>query len=294
VSAGYIDFGTQLTPAFTTTAGLVAAKGTGFYTLAIACVNPTTFAPITDSSGNPIAAYTLVDMGVTGNSWAESSATATQIALKGIGTAGSNGIVALKATVTSSSGSIPPGSVNFYANSSGTGTPLNGSNPVPLGEDGKAVFIGKSGYPAGDQGAESYTAQFIPANPANFVPVSTTSAVNLIAEAVLMKVTAKQDPTTSSSIDVTATAIGAPTNLATLVPGGGVDFIVDGNVITAKNGSLPVPFPFNSSGVASTTITGLAPGSHTVSAQLEDSTNDNLDATVGYFIIANSVSVTTS
>jgi hypothetical protein len=295
VANGYTDFGTASTPAFSDTGDLVAALGTGYYTIGIACINATTLAPVTDSSGNPVSAYTLVNLGATGNSWAQSTATATQVALSGVGTAGSVDIVALKASVTASNGSVPAGGVNFYAAASATGTPLNGSTPVNVGPNGDAIFIGGSGYPSDIKGAQEYTAVFVPSNSANYVTTSTIASVNLISEAVLIKVTAKQDATTPSSLDVTATAIGAPTNLADLIPGGGVDFIVDGNVYTTTSSAgNTAPFPFNSDGVASTTIAGLASGSHTVTVQLADAANDSLDQAVGYEVLANTVTATTS
>jgi hypothetical protein len=293
VSSGYTDYGTQSTPAYTSTGALVAAEGTGYYTLAIACVSPSTYEPITDSSGNPIAAYTLVDLGATGNSWAESSATATQVALSGVGTAGKANDVALKATVTASDGSVPAGGVNFYAGTSATGTPLNGSTPVELNSKGVATYAGSSGY-SGVQGAQDYTVQFVPSNPADYVPSSTTAAIDLIAEAVGIEVTAQQDATTPSSLDVTATADGVPTSLSTLIPGGGVDFIVDGTVYSSSSGGFPAPFAFNSSGEASTTITGLPAGTHTVTVQLADASNDPLGPSEGYAVAANTATASTS
>jgi hypothetical protein len=293
VSAGYIDYGSQTTAAYTSTAALVAAEGTGYYTIGIACVNPTTFAPITDSNGNPLAAYTLVNMGASGNSWAESSATATQITVTGAGTSSSNGKVALLATVTASDGSNPVGGVNFYAGDSATGTPLNGSSPASVVK-GKAVFAGSSGYPAGDQGAQDYTVVFVPSNPANYVTTSATDPIDLIAEAVGIVVTAEQDPNTPSSIDVTATEVGTPDNLLTLLPGCGVDFVVDGTSYNALNGSFPIPFAFNSKGVATATITGLAAGTHSVTATLESAENSDINASVGYAVVANTTKVTTT
>ena len=290
VSSGYLEFGTSSTPVFNSTADVVAAQGTGFYTVSIACVNSTTFAPITDSSGNPIATSKLVVLGATGNSWQVSSATATQVALKGVGTSGSDGVVALSATVTASDGTVPAGTMNFYAGSSATGTPLNGK-PVRVTGNGKALFIGANGYGPTVQGAQEYTAQFVPDVPANYVTSSTTAAVNLIAEAVLINVTAKQDPTDPTAADLTATAIGKPVNLATLIPGGGVNFVVDGTVVTSLNGTFPAPFPFNSSGVATHTITGLSAGSHTFTAQLTDANDDVLDPTVGDLVLVNTVTV---
>jgi hypothetical protein len=293
VSSGYTDYGTQTTPAYTSTGALVAAEGTGYYTLAIACVSPTTFEPITDSSGAPLAAYTLVDVGATGNSWAESSATATQVALTGVGTAGKANDVALKATVTASDGSVPAGGVNFYTGTSATGTPVNGSTPVQLSSKGVATYAGNSGY-SGQEGAQEYTAQFVPSNPADYVSSSVTTPIDLIAEAVGIDVTAQQDSTTPSSLDVTATAEGVPTSLSTAIPGGGVDFIIDGTVYSSSNDGFPAPFTFNSNGEASATITGLPAGSHTVTVQLADASNDPLGPSEGYAVAANTASASTS
>jgi hypothetical protein len=288
--SGYSSFsGGQ---SFANTAALVAAKGTGLYTLALACVNGTTFAPLTDASGNPIAGTVLVNVGATANSWAVDNAVATQIALKGAGTAGANGIVALKATVTASNGASPVGTVNFYAGDSATGTPLN-SYPVTV-SGGSATFTGPNGYAADVKGAQDYTAVFTPTRPTKFTPSSVTSPIDLFFEAVAIKVTATQDATTPSSIDVTAHGVGAPTSLATLIPGGGVDFIVDGKLITNQNGTHPAPFVFDSTGTATGVIPGLTAGAHTVTVVLVDGLNDKLDASVGYAVVANTANVTTS
>jgi hypothetical protein len=292
VSSGYQEFGSGSGAVFTSTGDLVSALGTGLYTVSIACVSNTTFTPITDSNGNPIATSRVLVLGATGNSWQVSSAIGTQVALKGVGTASSNGVVALNANVTASDGTVPAGGVNFYASSSATGTPLNGSKPVKVGPNGVALFVGSSGYPAGVQGAQAYTAQFVPASAAKYTSSSVTGNVNLIAEAVLIKVTATPDPSSPTSADLTATATGAPVNLATLVPGGGVNFVVDGQVVTALNGSFPAPFTFNSSGVATDTITGLTAGTHTFTAELADANDNVLDPTVGDAVLANTAKVT--
>src|SRR5262249_53325190 len=134
--------------------------------------------------------------------------------------------------------------------------------------------------------------QFVPTKPASYTPSSVSANINLIAEVVHITVTAKKDPNSATSVDLTATAAGRPTNLATLIPGGGVDFIVDGTVVSNLSGSFPAPFAFNSSGVATATITGLAPGAHVFSAQLADSNDDVLNPTVGDKVTVNSATVT--
>lgn len=90
---------------------------------------------------------------------------------------------------------------------------------------------------------------FVPSKRANYVTTSITTPVDLIAEAVLIKVTAQQDPNTPS-LDVTATAVGTLTNLATLIPGGGVDFRRRVTYSSTFEG-FPAPFGFNSNGEAS-------------------------------------------
>jgi hypothetical protein len=294
VSDGYTDFGTTTTPVYGSTAALVSSLGTGYYTIAIACVNPATFAPITGSSGNPIAAVTYVDLGASGDSWAEAPASAvgTQVALSGVGTSGKLTAVALKATVTASNGSTPAGTVNFYAAANGTGTPLN-STPIPV-NNGVAVFAGGSGYSSSVHGAQAYTAVFTPSNEDSYIPSTTTTSVDLIFEAVGILVTATEDATTPSSLDVTATAVGIPYSLSSLIPSGGVDFIVDGTTYTASSNGVAAPFAFNSDGEATDTITGLPAGTHTVTVQLADASNDPLNAAVGYAVVSNTATGTTS
>jgi hypothetical protein len=294
VSDGYTDFGTSSSPVYSSTGALVSSLGTGYYTIAIACVNPTTFAPITNSSGAPIEAVTYVDLGASGNSWTEAPASAvgTQVALSGVGTSGKLTAVALKATVTASNGRTPAGTVNFYAANNASGTPLN-SHPVKV-KHGKAIFIGDSGYASTVHGAQAYTAVFTPARSAKYVPSTTTTSVNLIFEAVRIKVTATEDATTPSSLDVTATAVGVPYSLSSLIPSGGVNFIVDGTTYTASANGVAAPFAFNSNGEATDTITGLPSGTHTVTVQLADASDDPLNATVGYAVVSNTATGTTS
>jgi hypothetical protein len=299
VPSGYLEFGTSDSPVYPTTAALVAAQGTGYYTMALACVNSTTFTPITNSSGHPIARAFVVKIGATGHSWKVSSATATQVALTGHGIAVSsknpNGKLSLAAHVTSDNGSVPAGGLNLYPGPSATGTPLNGATPIPVASNGWAHYSGPSGYPAGVAGAQDYFAQFVPASRARYLPASGPGVINLIKEWVTLKVTASKDSSSASSLDLIAHGAGRPASLATLVPGGGVNFIVDGNEINGISPitGLPVPFPFNSNGDASHIVTGLVPGTHTITAELTDSNDDLLNPVVGYKVTANTVTKTT-
>jgi hypothetical protein len=290
VSSGYSSFTGG--PTFASTAAAVAAEGTGLYTLALACVNGTTFTPLTDASGNPVAGAILVNLGATANSWAVDNHVATQVTLTGTGTAGASGQVTLRAAITASDGTTPGGTVNFYANGTGTGTPLN-SYPVTV-SSGCASFSGPNGYPADAKGAQEYTAVFTPARPAKYTSSSVTAPIDLIFETVFLRVNGVQDPTTPSSIDVTVHSTARPTSLATLIPGGGVNLIVDGKVITSTNGTFPAPFAFNSSGTATDVVTGLTPGSHTIAVQLTNSEDDLLDPAVGYLVASTTATVTTS
>lgn len=298
VPAGYTDFGTQTVPAFPSTDDLVngvngkPGLGTGLYTIGLACVNGTTFAPILDASGNPVAGTLLVQLGATGKSWKVVTAAATQIALTGTGTAAPIGnTVSLTAAVTAADKTIPVGGVNFYAGSSATGTPMNGTTPVPVGSNGKAQFSGPNGYTSGDKGAEGYTAQFVPANQQLYTPSTTTASVDLIAENVTIAVTAKQDPASPSTLDLRAAATGSPTSLAK-ADAGGVDFVVDGTIFE-RSITPRAPFPFNGSGVATAKIAKLKPGKHTITALLETTSNLVLNATVGYAVTVNTVMLPT-
>jgi hypothetical protein len=133
----------------------------------------------------------------------------------------------------------------------------------------------------------------VPASPANYTPASVFTPINLIMEWVTIKVTATKDPSSATSLDLIAHGTGRPASLGTLVPGGGVDFVVDGNVISTTGVSgFPAPFPFNSNGDASHIITGLAPGTHTITALLTDANNDLLDRGVGYAVRVNTVTKT--
>jgi hypothetical protein len=295
VSPGYYDYGYSGVVVYPTTAALVAAEGTGLYTMAIACLNSTTFAPITNSNGAPLARSFVIDIGATGKSWKVSPATATQIALTGHGTTSTTtGQVSLTAHLTASNNRVPVGGVNFYADSRpGTSVLLN-SAPVPVASNGTAHYSGPNGFAAGAQGGQPYYAQFVPANPAHYTPTSVTVDIDLIAEWVTMKVTATADPTSATSLDLVAHETSRPANLLTLESGCGVNFVVDGNVITSHNGSYPVPFSFNSNGDASDIVTGLKPGTHTITAQLTDSGDDLLNRSVGFAVTVNTVTKTIS
>jgi hypothetical protein len=272
VPAGYQDFGFSSGVVFASTAALVTAKGTGLYTIGVGCVNNSTFAPITDGSGNPIAGSILVNLGASGQSWAVSAAASTSIALTGSGTAkeSGSGTAALTAAVTSAGG-VPAGGVNFYAGGSAAGTPLNGSTPVAVGSNGHAQYSGPSGYAASVLGQQSYTAKFVPASPAAFTGSSVTANVDLILDNVTIKVAVKPDPGSATSVDVTATATGSPlNNLSTVIKGGGVEVVIGGKVVVVSSptGTLPELLLFNSSNVATGKVTGLKPGTHAVTAQL--------------------------
>ena len=279
VSAGYTNFSTSATVA--NTADLVSSLGTGLYTIAVACVNPTTHAPILDSSGNPVTGTMLLNVGASGNSFAVETGVGTQVALTGSGTAG--GTVSLTAAVTAASGT-PTGTVNFFAGDSATGKPLN-SSPVTV-TGGKATFSGANGYASDDQGAQAYTAVFTPASTAAFAPSSVVSSADLIAETVKITVAAKQ--ASGTSLVLTATATGTPTALLTKLPDAGVDFVVDGNLIDIP-GNPTIPFVFNSAGVATHTVTGLKTGVHTVTAILTDGANHPEVPATGFATTINTV-----
>jgi hypothetical protein len=287
-NGGYTDFGERTTPLYTTTADLVAALGgAGIYTIGLACVNGTTFTPILDSSGNPIAGTLTLDIGVTGNSWKVLVATPTTVALTGSGTSGALGNkVSLSAHVTASDGTVPAGGVNFYANATGTGTPLNGSTPVPVGSNGDAAFSGSSGYTV--KGAQAYSAQFVPTNAALYDPSPVQKAsIDLIAENLTITVTATQDPGSPNAVDLKAAATGSPTPLGTaLPPNSGVAFIADGSEILAPGGHSG--FLFNKSFVATTTISHLKFGQHVFSAEPTAGAGI-LNPAVGYAVTVNTV-----
>jgi hypothetical protein len=290
VSKGYTPFGQQSVPLYTTTAALVKALGNGLYTIAMACVDPNnSYQPVLDSSGNPIAGTILVQIGATGESWGVSQAAGTQIALTGSGTAGattSAGTVSLTAAVTATNGTVPTGGVNFYAGLASTGTPLNGSTPVSVGSNGEAQYSGPSGY-SGAQGAQEFTAQFVPANAQLYDASTQTQSINLIVETVTITVTAQQDAKSPTSLDVKATA--SPANLATQIAGVGVNFVVDGTSIARITSPVPEPFKFDGSGVATATLTGLKLGTHTLTAQLESGEDSPIGPAAGYTVAVNTL-----
>jgi hypothetical protein len=250
---------------YATTGDFVAAQGTGLYTIGVVCTNSTETAPLTDSSGNPIAGSLLLNMGATGNSWAvDASVVPTQTALTG--TSQAIGQVTLTATETTADGSAPDGSVNFYLGSSATGTPLNGSTPVPVGSDGKAQWTGVVAPP--EPGVNPFTAQFTPASGSPDLASSDTEQVTVIVNDVTIAFTATQDPATPSSVDITATATltrGQATTIEQAFGGAYAsvtlveDGVVLGNDLCVTDCAL-----FNSSNVATYTMTGVT-GSHTLS-----------------------------
>jgi hypothetical protein len=292
---GYVNDSTGATVA--STSAFEAAQGPGVYTLGVACVNATTFAPILDSSGNAVTGSLLVDLSASG-AWSVDTAVGTTTALAGSGTSGNLGSsVSLTATVTAADGSAPAGGVNFYAGSSATGTPLNGSTPVPVGSGGTASFSGSSGYGTGNPGDQPFTAVFVPTDASDYTPSQVTSSVPLIFEDATLTVTAVQDPTSATSADVTATLSTSPDSLATVLaglPGGGVNFVVDGTSVNNTVGGVPAPFFFNSSGVATDVVTGLSAGTHTFTAQLEDLADVTQGPGDGYNVTATTASLTTS
>jgi hypothetical protein len=272
---GYTSFTSNTK--YATTGDFVAAQGTGLYTIGVVCTNSAGSAPLTDSSGNPIAGSLLVNLGATGNSWAVSQAVDTQTTLSGQGEAEPLGdSVSLSATVTASDGSTPVGGVNFYAGGTASGTPLNGSTPVPVGSTGQATYSSSdSNGSSGSTGYFSYTAVFVPTNTASYTSSTGTADVDLFYEDASITVTATQDPSSSTTVDLTATATGSPESLAE-AGAPGVTFTVDGTA----TGTVA---QFSSSGVATTQVTGVEAGAHTFSAQLdngEGSAIDGVDVTV--------------
>jgi hypothetical protein len=290
VPGNYSSFGS--TDTFASTAALVASKGTGLYTMAIACLDAS-FHPILDSTGAPVAASLQLNLGATGNSWAVAANTvSTTITLSGSGSVSATGqSVSLTAKVTAADGSTPTGTVNFFAGGAATGTPLNGSTPVAVNGSGIATFSGKTGFPANEAGAQSYTAVFVPGG-AGFTGSTVTSNVDLIQENVTIKVAAAQDALTASTLDLTATATGSPASLAALLPKGGVDFVVDGvaHDVQSTGISNVAPFQFSSSGVATAKI-AVSQGAHVVSAILENQQNVPQNPGNGFAASVNTVNI---
>jgi hypothetical protein len=297
VSPGYYDYGESSVVVYPTTAALVGNEGTGLYTIAIACVNGKTYTPILNSSGGAIDHSFVLDIGATGNSWKVLPGIGTQITLTGHGTADANtvkGHVSLTAHVTASNNAVPAGGVNFYAGTGPGTTLLLNSTPVPVASNGTAHYSGPNGFPSGVVGGQTYYADFVPANPHRYTPTTVTAVVNLIMEWATVKVTATADPSSATSLDLVAHGTGKPTNLVTLDPQGGVNFVVDGNVISQNFGDGSRPFPFNADGYASYIVTGLKPGTHTITAELTDANDDSLVPAVGYVVTVNTVKKTIS
>jgi hypothetical protein len=297
VSPGYYDYGESTVVVYPTTAALIGNEGTGLYTIAIACVNGTTYTPILNSSGDAIARSFVLDIGATGNSWKVLPGLATEITLTGHGTADANtvkGHVSLTAHVTASNSTVPAGGVNFYA-ATGPGTSmLLNSTPAPVASNGTAHYSGPNGFPSGVVGNQTYYAEFVPADPDRYTSATVTAVVNLIMEWVTLKVTATKDSSSATSLDLIAHEAGTPTNLLTLEPQSGVNFVVDGNVISQNFGDGSRPFPFNADGYASYIVTGLKPGTHTITAQLTDANDDPLVPAVGFVVTVNTVKKTIS
>jgi hypothetical protein len=296
-SSGYQNFTNSAM--YATTAALVSALGSGLYTIGAACVNTANAKPILDSGGNPVAGSILLDIGASGDGWGISPIVETSLSLSGsgaesgVGSGGGPSSVDLTADVTASDGSVPAGSVNFYAGMSATGTPLNGATPVPVGSDGQATYSGASGYPPSWVGWQPYAAQFVPANPAAYTGSAVIQTeVPLIGSNFTINVTARPDPSSPTSIDLTATATNGSPNVP--LTSGGVDFVVDGTPFSTINSAGEViPFLFNSSGVATATLTGIKGGTHAITALLETEENYPLNPSDGASVTVNTVSLTT-
>jgi hypothetical protein len=258
VASGYQSYESSIT--YASTSAYVAAEGAGVWTLGVVCFT-STGQPVLDSSGNPVAGSLLLTMNANG-SWGIDPATGTAVALTGHGTvAPLPDKASLTATVTANDGSTPAGAVNFYAGVGTSGTPLNGSTPVPVGKNGKATYSGPSGYLKDDGGPQEYTVAFVPANAKKYTPATLVTSIDLIDEDLTVDVTAVQDPSSPATVNLTAHVAGKPvTDLYDeLVTG--VEFIVDG-------GSPGTNILLSSTGVAKTQITGVALGSHTISVQV--------------------------
>lgn len=268
-SPGYYDYGYAGGAVYASTAALVSAFGTGLYTIGIACVNTTNYKPILDSSGNPEAGSVILDIGASGDSWSvDTSVIGTSTTLTGTSTG--IGKVALTAAVTAASG-VPAGSVNFYdLGSPEPETPLNGSTPVTVGDDGTAEWTGAVPEGPGNAGLVQFTAQFTPASGSADLASTGTGTVEVIVNDVTMTFTATQDPGTPTSVDVTATATLTAGEASTLDGAftGLAGFVVaeDGSYVTSGCCGLPAVTPFNSSGAGTYTVTGVKAGSHTFSA----------------------------
>jgi hypothetical protein len=293
-SSGYQNFTNSAM--YATTAALASALGSGLYTIGAACVNTANAKPILDSGGDPVAGSILLDIGASGDSWGISPIVETSLSLSGSGTVPPNGSssVDLTADVTASDGGVPAGSVNFYAGVSATGTPLNGATPIPVGSDGKATYSGGSGYPLSYAGWQPYTAQFVPTNPAVYTGSAVTQTEVPLIDYLYhftIDVTARPDPSSPTSIDLTATGFNPVTNPLVSF---GVDFVVDGTPFdTTDSAGDVVPFEFNRSDVATATLTGIRGGRHAITALLESPDNFPLNPSDGASVTVNTVSLTT-
>jgi hypothetical protein len=255
VPSAYKDFSVPTT--YASTGAMITALGTGLYTIGVAAVSPTTFAPVTDSSGNPVAGSIVVDLGASGDSWSVAQAVNTAITLSGSGTAEKLGnTVSLAANVTAADSSAPVGGVNFYAAANASGKPLNGTTPVPVSK-GTATYSGSSGYAA--PGPQEYTAVFVPTDTASYNQSTDTTSIDLTFENVTIMVKATQDASSSTTVDLTASATGSPDTLASQAADD-VQFVTDGTA--GPNVGL------SSAGVATTKVTGVKVGKHTFSALL--------------------------
>jgi hypothetical protein len=258
VASGYQDFESGVT--YASTAAYVAASGAGVWTLGVACFD-SAGQPVLASDGKPVGGSLLLNMSANG-SWGIDPAVGTSIALSGHGTVSPlPDKASLTATVRAVNGSTPAGGVNFYAGPAATGTPLNGSTPVPVGSNGQATYSGPSGYLNDEGGPQEYTVVFVPTDANSYTPCTLVRSINLIDEDLSVHVTAAQDPSSPGTVDLTAHVFGKPvTDLYDeLVTG--VEFIVDG-------GSPGTNLLLGSTGVATTQITGVALGSHTISVQV--------------------------
>lgn len=255
VTSGYQDFLGGLT--YASTSAYVNAYGAGVWTVGAVCANSDGTVML-DSSGNPVAGSFLLNMNADG-SWGIDNASGTSIALSGHGTVSPLPDKAwLTATVTAADGSTPVGAVNFYAGATATGTPLNGSTPVPVGRNGKARYSGPTGY-FGTGGPQEYTVAFVPADSTKYTPSALTTSLALVDEDLTIRVKAVQDPSSPGTVDLRAHVVGYPTTNLNDVLVYNAQFLIDG--------TAGASIPLNSLGVAATQVTGVALGSHTISAQ---------------------------
>jgi hypothetical protein len=249
-------------PSYSTTADLVAALGTGPYTLAAACVTSgNTQAPVLDSSGNPIAASLAVQLNASSWSVASLNPVTTNTTLTGTSVPLS-GAVTLTGTVTTVDGSAPSGGFNFYLY--GQQSALNGSAPVPVGSDGSAQWTGQ--LPAGTSGVLSFTAQFVPGSGSPDASSENFGSVTVIVEEVTINYTLTQDPVTPTSADLTATETITGTDPITGEPDSpastGISVTVDGSQVSAPAGGEVTAF--SPTGVATYQVQNLSDGNHSI------------------------------